>query len=132
MELSFFSTHYQLQDLELKVKLKDSTHIESLFLTLWIFFPRTPLSCMSDEIKDSLNITRCQEIAQKESEKKEYHLLEHVAYEIYNALKKELPIHLEIGLQLTKASLPFQKKSFAYFPKKEEEVKKTPKGFNWE
>lgn len=85
-----------------------------------LFFASTPLACMSDEPKDRISESKCLEIMQNELSKKSYTLTEHLAYSLHTALKKELPMTLEILVKVKNS-----KSSFTYFPKKETVGKKT-------
>lgn len=98
-------------------------------IDLWIFFPKAPLACMSDNPKDTIDLRKCVEILNTEISNKPFVLMEHLAYELHSALKKQLPMHLDIALRVTPLD---PKMSFMYFPKKETQEEKKSRPWEFE
>ncbi len=95
------------------------------------YFPKLPLGGVSDEVGDVVSYERYIEIIQRVAREKEYQLIEHLAYRIHGALKKELPIYLEIMVKVRKRHPELKRGvEFTYFPKREETEKKPVRG--WE
>ena len=121
-------THLALEGIVLDLVLGNKSAPQPIEIDVVFLLPRMPLACVSDEPKDAISCSKCFETNRFIAVKKHYHLIEHLAYEIHTALKKEMPIHFEIMVKVRQLDSPFpeMKKgvSFTFFPPKEQEEKK--------
>lgn len=72
-----------------------------------IFFPKAPLSCVSGEEKDAPRMQDCKAIAENKVAEKPNAPVEFLAYQIYMALKRELPMHVDIHVRVRKEGVSF-------------------------
>lgn len=125
------ATHLYIEGLRVELSLgvteEERKKPQQIEIDVQLFFPKTPLACLSDEPRDALPYAKCIDLIQAAAHKKPFQLLEHLVYEIHSSLKKELPIYLEILVKGRNNGM-----SFTYFPKKEEEPKKTARVWNEE
>ncbi len=95
----------QLNQLELNVNLgwpeKERAKKQKIHLDLCIKFPRPPRACVNDDLSDTVCYDTLSKLVTQLT-KKEFKLLEHLAHEIYQLIKKNLPSSTLINLRLTK------------------------------
>lgn len=121
-------THLAFEGILLELPLGGDGKVQPIEIDVKFLLPRMPLGCVSDEVKDAISCSKCVEIIRTTATKKPYQLLEHLAYQIHTALKKELPIHFEIMVKVKQLQSQFPEikhgVSFTFFPPKEQEEKK--------
>lgn len=128
-----YSTQFSIEGIRLDLAIGSTKERQPIEIDLWIFFSRTPLGCVSDEQKDRVSSLKYAEIILEEAKKKPFTLLEHLAYTLHKALKRELPMTTEVAIRVRQlhTSLPELTKgiSFTYFPPRE--VEEGKKAHRW-
>lgn len=121
---------YHLSTRLLIEKIRPSILVEEkeVEIDLALFFPRSPLECISGESRQVSYEQMCLQIIERETVKKKFQLIEHLAYTLHTALKKELPMTIEIMVKVKKIGV-VPAISFTYFREKEMEMKK---GSRWD
>ena len=92
-------------DLPIGCEAEERSERQPIEVDVCLYMPKVPLGAISDELKDTICYAKCKEIISAAAYKKEYRLIEHLAYEIHSALKKELPMHLEISVKVRKVTI---------------------------
>ena len=116
-----FSIHLAIE----RLQLDPQTEVD-----VCLYMAKVPLGAISDEPKDVIGSEKCIEIISAAARKKEFQLIEHLAYETHSALKKELPMTLEISVRVRKMTSPAI--SFTYFPQRAPEEKKVTRRWDEE
>ncbi len=101
--------HITLHQLELKIALGafniERAALQSIWLDIDIRFQTPPHACRTDQLKD----TYCYDsLTQKIAEQitpRTFHLLEHVAHEIYQLIKNSYTESIEVLVKVTKKPL---------------------------
>lgn len=100
-----------VRDLAASVRLgwhaEERTAVQPVSLDLRIEFLNTPRACKSDDLKDTLCYSELSNEVLKICEDREFKLIEHMAYEILDGLKKHTRyFDVQIGLRVTKLNAP--------------------------
>ncbi len=135
-----FSIHLAIERLQLDLRVgceeEERREAQPIEIDVYLYMAKMPLGAISDELKDTICYAKCMEIISTTASKKEFQLIEHLAYEIHSALKKELPMTLEISVKVRKIHPPLPYKmdgvSFTYFPQRAPEEKKVTRRWDEE
>ncbi len=63
---------------------------------------------LTDSIEEAICYARCVQTLRDESRKKHFHLIEHLAYCLHQALKSHLPLKAHVTVRVTKRHPDFQ------------------------
>ena len=82
----------------------ERSNAQNIECNLVIYFARMPASCQSDDIKDALCYASIVEAIEKFCQDREFHLIEHLGYSLYQYLKDNLLNPLDrLSLRICKA-----------------------------
>lgn len=73
-----------------------------------IYLSGSPQVCFSDNINDAICYDQICQLISQTSQKKEFHLIEHLSYTLYQSLKEQVFANYKISLRLTKLSPPIE------------------------
>lgn len=95
-----------IDGLELRVHLGwpdiERQHEQIVLLDIDIYFLEPPKGCVSDHLDDTMCYSSLiNEIREKTAPKK-FHLVEHLAYDIYALIKPKLPEKSRVNVRITK------------------------------
>jgi dihydroneopterin aldolase len=135
-----FSIHLAIERLQLDLRIgceeMERREAQPIEVDVCLYMAKIPLGAISDELKDTICYAKCIDIISAAAGKKAFLLIEHLAYEIHSALKKELPMTLEISVKVRKVHPPLPYKmggvSFTYFPERAPEEKKVTRRWDEE
>lgn len=138
----FLQNHIAIEGFELQLYIgcspQEQETRQPVAIDIWILFPKPPLGCISDDLKDTICYVRCTDIIRQELFDEKFHLIEYLAARIHKVLKKELPMQLQIVVRVGKvrSAVPDVKKHirFTYFPPPQEThaEKKSSRDWTWD
>jgi dihydroneopterin aldolase len=102
----------QLSALELRIRLGCSKEEQSLpqvvLVDIDLNFPKPPLACQSDDLQETVCYAKLATRIERVAMEKAYHLIEHLAWRIFESLREELSSHrgLQLSLRVRKKNLP--------------------------
>lgn len=96
-----------LRDLEFDVRLgwteNERTSFQKIKVEIKIIFATAPAACQTELLEDTLCYAQVIEKIQQELSKKEFKLIEHLSYSLYELIKKTYTdIQLFTGVRVTK------------------------------
>ena len=99
-------TTLQLRGLELHANLgwrkKERGKEQAILLDIDLYFPETPKACVTDDLQDTICYAQLIEKIRCQIEEKNFHLLEHLTYEVYQLIKLHTPAKTKISVRVTK------------------------------
>jgi FolB domain-containing protein len=106
MKLSKQSAYIVLRKLEFLVFLgwgqEERALQQQVIVDLYIRFAEPPAACMTDNLTDTFCYATLNQTLKNHIERKEFRLLEHLAYDIYHHVKHLLPLETKIKVGVTK------------------------------
>jgi len=95
-----------LEDLTIPVKLGCSDEErrlpQTVIINLLLIYADFPVECKSDNIKDAVCYDTVTKLIQEFCAKKQFHLIEHLGYELHNMLKESINKDVKIELSVSK------------------------------
>lgn len=95
-----------LEDLTIPVKLGCSDAERSLpqmvVIQLVLSYLDFPVECQSDDIKDAICYGAVTKSIQEYCDDKQFHLIEHLGYQLHSMLKKSIAKNIKISLSVSK------------------------------
>ena len=95
-----------IKDLELSVFLgwlpKEKIHAQPVWLDIDLYFAKLPKACKSDQLQDTACYAELIKEIESHLKNKRFNLIEHLAYEIYQLLKKKLAPQIKITIRISK------------------------------
>lgn len=106
MPLKKIHSMLQLRGLELSVNLgwrkKERGAEQAVLLDIDIHFPHAPQACLTDDLQDTVCYAQLIQAIRLQSASKHFHLIEHLATDIYHFVKTHLPTNTKISVRITK------------------------------
>lgn len=103
---SVLYTSLSIRGLELVVHLGWPDNERSVEQMVWldidIFLPDPPKACVTDKLEDTYCYSTLTTLVREKIKAKTFHLIEHLNYHIYHAVKPEFPKDTRIIVRLTK------------------------------
>lgn len=95
-----------LRNLELRVNLgwpdKERLQEQVVLLDIEIEFPETPKACITDNLADTLCYSTLTQHIRANIAAKNFYLIEHLSYEIYQLIQSQLPDSAKMNVRITK------------------------------
>lgn len=116
-------SHIHLHQLELQIYLgafeEERKTSQRIWVDIDIHFQNPPTACLTDKITDTFCYDSLTQIIAKQITPRVFHLIEHVAHEIYHLIKKSSAEPIEVLVKVTKkpllsANLVVSHASFTY------------------
>lgn len=99
-------TILHMQRLELTIHLgwpdNERKDAQSIFLDIEILFFQPPLACTTDDLQDTVCYSTLAQHLKEQISGKYFHLIEHLAQEVYLLVKTRLETNDKVLIQLTK------------------------------
>ena len=99
-------TTLQLRSLKLNVNLgwrkKEREHEQTVLLDIDLHFLQVPKACLSDNLDDTVCYATLIEEIQRQLDTKDFRLIEHLSYAIYQIIKTHTPAKTKISVRITK------------------------------
>ncbi len=105
-------TQIQINGLLLKTHLgwgaKERQKVQPIRVDAWLRFQKVPLACKTDDLKETVCYGQVSDCIRELIEKREFRLIEYMAAEAYNAVKKEFLQNKKIDftIKITKLKAP--------------------------
>lgn len=96
----------QIRDVELNVNLgwrkKERSQEQRVLLTIDICFPKPPIACSTDKLADTICYATLIQRIREQLGEKHFHLVEHLAHDIYQIVKPLMLDKTKIIVSITK------------------------------
>jgi len=80
----------------------ERSHKQIVWLDIEFFFPSPPKACISDNLADTFCYDKLTKLLQEHVEQKEFHLIEHLTYEIHRFIKNNCSDQTKVNISITK------------------------------
>lgn len=107
-----YNSVISLNDLLIKVNLgvteEERKKLQDIKISFKLFFNSLPKACESDDLNDTVCYHKISNIAHEHCKSNSVHLLEHLCYEIYKKVRKEIDGGAKIWIKVEKCNPPIE------------------------